>query len=458
MQVHAEVPGLADAVAAQNAGALIEYFFGVRLRPSQAKLARIIAFRTHDRVAIKAATQVGKTFTVAAALCLGILLNEGLRVAIIAPTYGKTRILQGYVADILVNSPHLQAILDKPTGGVDSLKREATKTRLTFKDGGEIHFHSCEGDAMRLMGFGSYDVVVEEEAGETADEVERTKITRMTSKAGCQRIKIGNPWKKPSHFHAATVNPRWHCVTWDLTLALEEGAFSADFVEERREDLTDTEFQVLYEARFPDTITGALIHESVIADARKLPAVGAVLESVGADIAEDGADFTVVTAIYRDPKSGGRHFKQMTVTYGDAEVQVDAFAKWIGEPGDYPVRYDAIGVGTAWGPLLRQKGYRAVPVKWSNAPKDKTRFAKSKSEQYWHLRRVLEAGALSLAGADPRLIEQLHRPSYEHTPAGKIDVRVPGRKTGEKSPDHADALVLAVIPITVGRRAAIQTW
>jgi len=108
------------------------------------------------------------------------------------------------------------------------------------------------------------------------------------------------------------------------------------------------------------------------------------------------------------------------------------------------INVDAVGIGDGMAKHLRNERFPVNFVNVGSAAWDKTHFANLKAEIYWQLRERARTG--DLAGlTDERAIEQLLSIRYAHTPRGlvMIESKDAGRKRGVKSPDRAEAIILA---------------
>ena len=108
------------------------------------------------------------------------------------------------------------------------------------------------------------------------------------------------------------------------------------------------------------------------------------------------------------------------------------------------VKVDSIGIGYNFAKHLQDQGFRVELVNVGQPAHDKTRFKNLKAEYYWGLRERLQAG--ELAGlTDDHTISQLGTIRWKATPEGKIAIesKEEMRSRGVKSPDRADALMLA---------------
>lgn len=110
------------------------------------------------------------------------------------------------------------------------------------------------------------------------------------------------------------------------------------------------------------------------------------------------------------------------------------------------VWYDEIGVGNRLGTILRDKGFDAVGVNVGEAADEKDKFPRKRDEMFWALRELFRRG--EVAGLDDETtIAQLSAIRYEATPDGRIRVESKKEmaKRGVRSPDRADALMLALV-------------
>jgi phage terminase large subunit len=108
------------------------------------------------------------------------------------------------------------------------------------------------------------------------------------------------------------------------------------------------------------------------------------------------------------------------------------------------VKVDSIGIGYNFGLHLQDQGFSVELVNVGQAAHYESRFANAKAEGFWGLRERLEAG--ELAGlTDDLTISQLGTIRWKATPQGKIAIesKEEMRSRGVKSPDRADALMLA---------------
>jgi hypothetical protein len=123
---------------------------------------------------------------------------------------------------------------------------------------------------------------------------------------------------------------------------------------------------------------------------------------------------------------------------------------------------DSVGIGYY---LLKHLESEGIPnIKYVNvgvepANKSKRRgeleFANLKAQLYWQLRMRFQTG--EIAGLDDKDIAQLSSLRYEHNAKGKVEIesKEDARRRGVKSPDHAEAAMLAYAEIPSGAAAII---
>ena len=113
------------------------------------------------------------------------------------------------------------------------------------------------------------------------------------------------------------------------------------------------------------------------------------------------------------------------------------------------VNVDSVGLGYYFARHLEDNGYqgRVIDVNVGEAARDSEKYVNLKAELYWGLR--LRAAAGDLAGlTDDTARSQLAGIRYKHNARGQvvIESKDESRKRGVKSPDRAEAVMLAFAP------------
>jgi hypothetical protein len=131
---------------------------------------------------------------------------------------------------------------------------------------------------------------------------------------------------------------------------------------------------------------------------------------------------------------------------------------------DLQILADEVGIGYHAISHLKDQGWKVRGVNVGKASSDPKRFFNLRAELLWNLGQEFKKGAVELP-RDDLLISQLAGLRYSITPKGQIQAeskQVAARR-GVKSPDRADALMLAwgaassllVRPSSRGRRNGI---
>jgi hypothetical protein len=93
---------------------------------------------------------------------------------------------------------------------------------------------------------------------------------------------------------------------------------------------------------------------------------------------------------------------------------------------------------------LDDQGFPVELINVGESARDSEKNANSKAEYYWGLRERFEQGDIS-GLTDETTISQLATIKYKHTSRGQVQIesKEDARKRGVKSPDRAEALMLA---------------
>ena len=197
--------------------------------------------------------------------------------------------------------------------------------------------------------------------------------------------------------------------------------------------------------RFPKELANALVPLSWLESAKNREDDIGRREQLwaGIDVAGPGEDETVLYIVagsrilswqaWQDPDPRG---KVVAALY-DLKDRLGA------------VKVDSVGMGYYFAKHLRDLGFKVAEVNVGERSTDPERFANLKSELYWGLRMRFEAGdAANLS--DETVISQLAGIQFKHDPRGRVLVESKDdmRRRGVlKSPDRAEALMLAYAPV-----------
>lgn len=398
-----------------------------------------LILRKTPRLQIITSTQYGKSLTVSlAAVILTCVMKEV--VSIVAPSNEKAKIIMRYYIEHLGDSPLFYEQLEKDTK-LERLRMEESKDRIMLKNGGGIYVISAQASNSRrgieaAMGSGA-KITIMDEAALVPDPIEAT-IFRMV--AGYQDgfyCKIGNPFYR-NHFFQSWMNPLYHKIFVDYKIAMAEGRYNEQFIEEAR---TKPYFSVLFECLFPS--------EDEIDDAGYLPLIslrdlkykskdGFGEKRLGLDVAEWGGNYNVVvlrTADYAKVLLRWRDENTM-----NAAGMVLKFAKEY-DIMDNNIFIDEIGVGKGVVDRLREQKHKVNGVKSSEEADDPVQFHNKRAEVYWRLKQWLRDAELEPS----ELWKELLGMRYKVVESSGRLMMMPKelmRTRGYQSPDIADALAL----------------
>ena len=227
---------------------------GTLFTPTQVMIAYIIATRRFKRVQLILPTQYGKSFSVADGVLLRVSTHAE-KWAIIAPSEDKARIIMDYIIDRVFDDYLFASQLETITSK-EKLKQERSKTRITFRDGGEVRIYSGNASNTRavknaLMGFGAPNIILDE-SGQISDELYST-VKRMVGGAegtpeGSFLLEIGNPVYR-NHFHRTWFGDRYMKIYVNDEVALREGRYTPEFLEEMSEEAG---YDWMYKCLFPE--------------------------------------------------------------------------------------------------------------------------------------------------------------------------------------------------------------
>lgn len=207
-------------------------------------------------------------------------------------------------------------------------------------------------------------------------------------------------------------------------------------------------WQARVRGQFPIQSDDALISLAWLEAARQSDLVDAAPLIAGIDVAGPGEDETVL-CIQQD----GQIVHLQGFASPDARGPVVAALRpWL-HKGLVRVNYDEAGQGWYFGQHLREQMPESVIVNGVNVgesvttPQNAEKYVNLKAELYWSLRERFRDGLVS-GLTDQLTISQLAGLRYEHDSRGRvvIESKDKARKRGVKSPDRAEALMLAFAP------------
>ena len=224
------------------------------------------------------------------------------------------------------------------------------------------------------------------------------------------------------------------------TSAVDSKRVNPEWVEARREEwgVDSPVYQTRVLGEFAESGEDNLIPLKWIESA-----VGRVVKDgtvdIGVDVARFGSDKTVIAT-----RSGQRLVDLDTYSKEDTMKTTGRVIAAIKKHGPESVKVDVIGIGAGVVDRLLEQDQEVDGVNVAEKADDSEKFLNRRAELYWGLRERFQQGDVSIPD-DEGLIGELANIKYEFTSRGqiKIEAKEKMKKRGMKSPDMADAVMLA---------------
>jgi len=471
---------LEKAIKNKDVKVLCEYFFGDVLTDLQADLVRKIAFKEHNRLLVCAMTRWGKTFCVSRGIGLYILFNPNKTIIFIGPQREQASILRNYMSDLILRCPELLELADFGVTGHERIKKEVSKSRLTFKNGCEYRILSAHGSAEGLMGFGvggGGGIIVKDEACLINNNA-NTKIMRMLGDNPKEAILIElfNPWDRDNRAFEHWNDPNFERIHIGWKDAVKDDRTTEEFVKQQIKEMTPMEFTVLYESEFPEESEDSLFNLAKIEKARKqnfgfdkeIEEIEAKLSKpykytefeirqvkeeaekfkkiISCDPADKGRDHTVILwGIKKENKYQliGSYSEPKSESMAVVGKIMNKIREFIGNKIKGEVYIDRIGVGV--GPLgrlkelIQEKDLRNIKVigcHFGEQAIKKDIFMNKKAENYFRAQALFNEEMIQIIN-EKELVKHLLVMKWELSSSEKKKIIDPK----DYSPDWADTLV-----------------
>ena len=175
-------------------------------------------------------------------------------------------------------------------------------------------------------------------------------------------------------------------------------------------------------------------------------------DEMGVDVARFGSDNT---EMYR--RRGAKVVAHKSFSKKDTVFVANAAWEMAGRNRSVVIKVDDTGVGGGVTDNLRNLGANVIPVNFGGSPSDKNKYTTVADEMWFGF----PIGEISIPD-DPKLMEELAGRRYDYDKIGKrkVEPKSEFRKRYGRSPDKADALLLAfyrpnVSMLLIGRHTGI---
>lgn len=372
-------------------------------------------------------------------------VNFGEKWAVVAPSMSKAQIIMGNIRKHIFDNEIFKDQLEMDAKEKDRLKREVSKSRLTFKGGGEIFVLSADNKnksaaGESLMGFGSANIIIDESS--LIDDDIYSKILRMLGGHKDHFLfEIGNPFHR-NHFYKTSLDESYNRLVIDYKQAIREGRLQPEFVEKMRKQF---DFGVMYECKFPDAgeidSDGwvMMFTENDIVNSYRsedVPSYGT--PRLGIDVSRAGGNFNVF--ILRT----GNYAKVLSKNTTENLMEIVGMGRDLADKygvDESNIYLDATGLGAGIYDRFLELGWNVTGVNLAEKALNQEKYINIRAEAYFELLNWIKGGGMLKRDSD---FLQLCDIRYKMRDNGKLKIidKEALRKRNIASPDVADALML----------------
>lgn len=257
---------------------------------------------------MSAPTRYGKSDILAMAL-LYLAKFEKLKIPIVGGSQDKAQKIMEYIVAHISDNPVLYSGLINVNGleAVEKLKVTVSKDTLRWVDGGWIFVTSIDSrskinEGQGVVGEGG-DVIVLEEAGLIKNREQFSKVVRMPEEdRGWGKLIMNGNCVEGSVFEDGYNDPKFKKVRITLEIAIAEGRFTREYLEEKKTMTTSKDWKRYYLVEFP------LANEFTYFKPKKYDVLPNGLKNYGfLDLAlgqSDKGSLVAVVVLGRDPNTG----------------------------------------------------------------------------------------------------------------------------------------------------------
>lgn len=307
-----------------------------------------------------------------------------------------------------------------------------------------------EYGAPKFQGYHSPNMLIVLDEGPGVDHAIWLAAETLITGENNKIVAIGNPTSPSGDFYNACKSPLWKKInvsSFDHPNVKENkiivpGAVTTEWVEERK--IEWGEDSPLWMAKvmgmFPTEGNDTLIP---LAWAEACVGLGLSKEGerkLGVDVARYGVDRTALCQIWGKVTLPIETVNKKDTNWTSGRVKV------LNKSANFEaIAVDDTGVGGGVTDALEDEGIDVDAVNFGGQAVDNSMFENRVSEMYWYARELIRAKEIELPD-DKELINELCIRKFSYTRKGKIRIESKDdvKKRGHKSPDKADAFVLAL--------------
>lgn len=414
--------------------------------PHPNQIEMLLAYQRGDRfIAMRSGHRVGKTTTLAWIILHQMVCRFPQKTVCTAPT--TKQLFEALYSETVTwfrkLKPDVQALYEVKSEEI-VLKASPTESFVSFRTSSAEKPEALAGVHSR------YVLLICDEASGIPEPIYEGAIGSMGNPHATQ-ILAGNPVRRTGLFydvfHKAALREKW-----TLFHVSSKGHPNVDqaLVEEvaARYGENSNAYRVRVLGEFPLVDDDTVIPWELIEAALHRDVKPKNIRSIwGLDVAYKGKDATALA------KRRGNVLEEPTQIWrGKDTMQTSGLIKleWDNTPLSKRPEYifvDAIGYGAGVADRLRELGLPAIAINVSEIAALNDKYERLRSELWFRGREWLAKKDCALAG-DEELAHELALPTWDVTSTGKAkveDKRMMRKRTGEPSPNRADAFLLTLV-------------
>jgi len=406
-------------------------FFSIELEEYQERVLRAIA--RSNKVGWRSGHGVGKTTTAAITAIWFLLTRPYSKVITTASSWRQvSKVLWPEIHKWLRNADW--DFIGKPT------KMETLKLGIEI---GPDWFATGEASDIpeKLEGFhADYILYIVDEAKIVPKETFESIEGALTSGKEAKMLVISTPPPEMAGYFYEVFSRKRLGFEIFHTSAIDSKRVSREWVESRKAEWGEDSpvYQTRVLGEFAESGEDNLIPLKWIEAAVNRDVDTGTVE-IGGDIARFGSDRTVITV-----RDGKKLVAIQKYSKEDTMKTTGRFVEAIKKYKPENIKIDVIGIGAGVVDRLVEQGYEIDAVNVAEKADNTEKFLNRRAELYWGLRERFQQGDISIPD-DESLIGELANIKYEFTSRGqiKIEAKEKMKKRGMRSPDLADAVMLA---------------
>lgn len=387
------------------------------------------ALATRRRVSVRSAHSVGKTWLAARAVLWFLQTRPGSIVVTTAPTWHQ-------VKDLL-----WREIRSAFVGAQEPLLGACRQAELEIGDRWFARGLSTN-EPVRFQGFHSSAglLFVADEASGIDEAIYETAKGFLTQE-GAHELLIGNPNFAAGSFYESQQSDAYahfHISAQEAPSWL----VSPGWIEERRQEWGEASpaYIVRVSGNFPPQGSDSLFSMTLLEAAQQRTLPEGEETVIGLDVARFGDDLTVVYVRQGDRIVDRRSWRGNDLMETAGQV-VQLARQWAPQT----INVDSIGVGAGVVDRLAELGLPVVGVNVGEAAIESDLYVNRRTEIFFALAARFQQGDIDIPEDDADLLSELVALRYSFTSRGQYKLESKDdlkKRTGGKSPDHADALSL----------------